>query len=142
MEAITLLIAIIVAILVIATIAYLISNISKDQIDKIEVTITVIENAEWKSGTLYQCSTSPAKIKLELKVLDTKNSGVDGAKVEITGPGFTMIPASTDKYGKAVIDDLTFDLPGSEGAFITIKASGGQSTMGGDVTKQIPVRGP
>ena len=136
-EAVSLMISLVVAVMVIA----IIWMILPDPVIIKEVTTDVqaISNAEYDGSVIWQLGEGTAKVRVNVTVLDTKNNGVVDASVEITGPGFSKKTNTTDRFGKTQFT-ITFNLPSATGDFITIRASGGQSGIGGSITLKIPVR--
>lgn len=136
-EAVSLMISLVVAVMVIAVIYMLIPR--PKPLDKVDVKVSALENAEYSDGIIYQVSGgAAAKVRLNITVYDKESAGVPKASVEITGPGFSKMTNTTDKFGKTVMV-VRFDLPSSAGDFITVKASGGDSGLGGEVTTKVAV---
>jgi hypothetical protein len=107
--------------------------------DDILVDVTPIDNVEWTDGVIYQLNHSePGKVKLEVEVVDMDGNPVENVKVDVTGPGFTIKTNTTNAKGFTVFE-LMFTLPTVGNEFITIKASGGTSGLGGSCITEIPV---
>jgi len=139
-EAVSLMVSIVVAVMVIAVIYVLIPDVTT--IDRIAYEVTPISNVDYtkEENIIFQVSASQSgKVRLNITVYDSDNKGAVSASIEVTGPGFAKKVNTTDKFGKTQFV-ITFNLPSSGGEFITIKASGGDSGLGGSKTSQIPVQ--
>jgi hypothetical protein len=135
-EAVSLMISLVVAVMVIAVIWMILPD--PKLLDRVDAQPTALENAEVTGGVVYQVGEDPARVRLNITVYDKDDAGVPDASVEVTGPGFAKITNTTNKFGKTVIV-VTFNLPTSAGDFFTIKASGGDSGLGGEVTTKVAV---
>jgi len=135
-EAVSLMISLVVAVMVIA----IIWMILPDPVIIKEVTTDVqtISNAEYDGSVIWQLGEGTAKVRVNVTVLDTKNNGVVDASVEITGPGFSKKTNTTNNYGVTQFT-VSFTLPSRAGDYLTIKASGGKSGLGGEVKTQVPI---
>jgi len=110
------------------------------KIARISCEVMPISNVEYSGNVIFLINADQnGRAQLNITVTDFDDNGVKSAAVEVSGPGFLKMTNTTNRFGRAyfVID---FRLLSSDGDHITMKASGGQSGLGGSAILRIFVQ--